>query len=67
MDVIINNILDLNEDEFNQINEQIRLKIIKNCDNFYQKHENLKNNYEKFKIEYGELKIKNSLCFFTCF
>jgi hypothetical protein len=50
---IVSNFLQLNDNELNSINDDLRQKILNNQEEFFNKHETLKNNYEKFKIEYG--------------
>jgi hypothetical protein len=54
MEVVANNILELEEHEINQLSDGLKEKIFKNSELFYHKHESLRNNYEKFKIEYGK-------------
>ena len=54
MEVVANNILELEEHEINQLSDGLKEKIFKNSESFYHKYENLRNNYQKFKIEYGK-------------
>ena len=53
MELVASNILELEEQELNLLSEHLKEKIIKNSESFYHKYEGLRNNYEKFKIEYG--------------
>jgi len=50
----INTILDLSEDELNRIEDYLRLKIVKNSENFLNQYDNLRATGEKLKIEYEQ-------------
>ena len=52
---IRSNFLDLSEHELNEIPENLRAKLQQNEKDFFDKYENLRGNYEKFKIEYGKI------------
>ena len=54
MELAANNILELEENELNQLSDHLKEKIFKNSESFYDKYKILRNNYEKFKIEYGK-------------
>jgi hypothetical protein len=50
----INTILELSEDELNRIEDYLKLKIIKNSENFLNQFDNLRATSEKLKIEYEQ-------------
>ena len=59
----INTILELSDDELNKIEEDLKNKIIRNSENFFNQYENLR---EKLKIEFEqqflELETKYNEC-----
>ncbi len=53
MDFLVN-YLDLNDNEFSSFNDSLKVKLVKNANQFYEKYEQLETNYERFKIEYEQ-------------
>ena len=59
-------ILELDDDELSKVEEHLKNKIVKNCENFLHKHDQLRASYEKFKIEYEQRFIELEAEYIEC-